>query len=135
MRTAAITLALVTLFPILGFVCCFSLVMLLVGGIDAYLKDGYDLKNLAVAGWSLAGIVGLLSAAETTLHFINHPDQRFGSWQARRLVLALVMGCCAYIGIAFIDLGAFFLILVVSPVLVLALGLLSMITLRQFDVV
>lgn len=135
MRNAALALAVVTLFPILGPICFLILAGGAIGGIGLYFKDGYDPADLVFAGWCAAGFFGLLSAAQAILHFTNHPDARFGRWQSRIVVTGLITGCAAYIGIAFIDVGAFVWILVVSPILLLALGLLGMITLRQFDVV
>lgn len=135
MRNAALALAVVTLFPILGPICFLLLAGGAIGGSGSISKMVTTQPTWCLQDGALPAFFGLLSAAQAILHFTNHPDTRFGRWQSRMAVTGLITGCAAYIGIAFIDVGAFVWILVVSPILLLPLGLLGMITLRQFDVV
>ena len=134
MRVAAILLIIFTAFPITGFVAGFFLFAGVVGGISDFFSQDHREGALAVLTWSAAGLWGVLSAAEALLHFIQRPDDNLGHWKARRLVCGLLAGCGACVWVGKFGLGAVFLTIIITlPLVVLALGLLAMITLRQAE--
>lgn len=134
MRIAAILLTLFTAFPITGFVAGFFLLVGVVGGLSDFFSQEHRDGSLAVLAWSAAGLWGVLSAAEALLHFLQRPDDRLGRWQVRRVACGLLAGCGACVWIGKLGLGAIFLTIIITlPLVVLALGLLAMIALRQAD--
>lgn len=134
MRIAAILLTIFTAFPITGFVAGFALFVGAVGGISDFFSQDHRDGALAVFTWSAAGLWGVLSAAEALLHFLQRPDEKLGRWQARRVVFGLLSGCGACVWIGKFGLGAIFITIIITlPLVVLALGLLAMIALRQAD--
>lgn len=134
MRIAAILLTIFTAFPIIGLIAGFFLFVGLVGGVSDFISHEHRDGSLVVATWSAAGLWGVLAAAEALLHFLQSPDERLGRWQVRRVVGGLLAGCGACVWLGKFGLEAIFLTIIITfPLVVLALGLLAMIALRQAD--
>lgn len=136
MRIAAALLTILTAFPITGLVAGLFLFLGVVGGITDVFSQEHRDGALAVLIWSIAGLWGVLSAAEALLHFLQWPDDKLGHWQVRRVICGLLAGCgaCAWLG-TFGPEAIFLTIIITLPLVVLALSLLAMIAFRQADVV